>query len=391
MRKLSIALLLLLAISCSKDQVAPGKGSATFSMSQVSRGLKGGRMASAITPSFVLLSIEDNSGNSIFKNKKLSLFSFGQGYESESLELTEGAYKLTQFQILNANDTIIYASPLAGSSLAQYVTYPLPLSFTVTKGTSIEVVPQVLAVTSTDAPNNFGYASFGFELVSIPTIQFSLPNSNLIDKVTFQFESGSEKKAIEFLNPKSILTYTSDSLLGKIWDASIVVWLKKDSCFQRVKRYTGKLDLTLSNSLSLPSIKDASWKDYFYSEIVCGNDKISIYRSVNYKNLNIELDIPSSVQLYWGYADQGYWDKNWDLVSSMSIAELSTGNKTQIIKVPYICNNGVNPFFVDNLLVFDISGCGHVEDYFVWSGDGKPYCQTKTGAAGLRKNVLNKP
>jgi hypothetical protein len=166
MKWISIFLLFLLAISCSKDQVAPGKGNATFSMSQVSRGLKGGRMAST-TPSSVLLSIEDNSGNSIFKNKKLSLFSFGQGYESESLELTEGTYKLTQFQILNANDTIIYASPLAGSSLAQYVTNPLPLSFTVTKGASIEVVPQVLAVTSTDTPNNFGYASFGFDVVKI--------------------------------------------------------------------------------------------------------------------------------------------------------------------------------------------------------------------------------
>ncbi|GHM99290.1 hypothetical protein WSM22_07800 [Cytophagales bacterium WSM2-2] len=143
-------------------------------MSQINRNLKGGRTASR-APEYVLLNVEDSNGKSVLQNKKLGLFAFGQAYESERLELQEGTYKLTQFQILSAGDTMIYASPLAGSSLAQYVAKPLPITFTITKDSGTLVVPQVLAVTSTDTPNNFGYAGFEFEIVApLRVIKFEL-------------------------------------------------------------------------------------------------------------------------------------------------------------------------------------------------------------------------
>ena len=168
MKKLILFTLILIIFSCQNDQVAPnhGKGKAQFSLSPVNRD--GGRTSGNESPVSVLVSIEDGNGNSVVENKKLSIWSLGQGYVSESLELTEGDYKLIQFLVLNASDTITYASPMVGSELAKYVNNPLPVSFTISKDASTTVTPQVLKVESTDNPASFGYVNFGFEVVEIP-------------------------------------------------------------------------------------------------------------------------------------------------------------------------------------------------------------------------------
>ena len=157
-----------LHFSCKQQEdIIPGKGNATFSMSSVGRNKSGGRLEQNENSVAVLLSIEDSNGELVAENKKLSLFAFGNGFVSESLELTEGDYKLVQFQILNADDVIIYASPMVGSVLAKYVTNPLPINFSINKDSSTQVIPQVLAVLPADTPESFGYVNFGFELVDI--------------------------------------------------------------------------------------------------------------------------------------------------------------------------------------------------------------------------------
>ena len=198
--------------SCKQQEdIMPAKGNATFSMSSVNRINNGGRIEQTETPVAVLLGIEDGNGNSVVENKKLSLFTFGNGYVSESLELTEGSYKLVQFQVLNADDVIIYASPMTGSDLAKYVTNPLPLNFTITKEASTQVIPQVLAVLPTDTPESFGFVNFGFEVVELPRnipIHFLVPTLSFFetkgyDSVIVTFEKDTERitKNLNIISP----------------------------------------------------------------------------------------------------------------------------------------------------------------------------------------------
>jgi hypothetical protein len=160
---LSLFFLLVFSFSCrNEESPSPAQGKATFSLSQKARD--NGRASETTTPAFVLLSIKDSKGKSQ-ENIKLPLFSFGQSYLSEDLQLQTGIYQLTQFVVLNAANKVMYATPMEGSDLAKHVTDPLPIDFVVTENRNTQVVPQVLAVLQNDEPSIFGYASFGFEVV----------------------------------------------------------------------------------------------------------------------------------------------------------------------------------------------------------------------------------
>src|SRR5258708_18749720 len=144
--------LLLVLHSCTNENTSPTKGYVTFSLSQNS--ILGGRTAG--DASAAIVSIKDNQGKLIYENHRLSLLTFGQGYISESLELGTGNFTLTAFAILNANDEIIYASPFENSDKAKYVSDPLPITFTISKEATTQLVPEVVNVTSLDTPESFG-------------------------------------------------------------------------------------------------------------------------------------------------------------------------------------------------------------------------------------------
>jgi hypothetical protein len=163
MISIRVCLLLIVSFSCQREEkILPTKGNATFSFDQKDR--TNGRIQETTTPAFVLLEIIDGNGNKL-EEKKLNLLPFGQSYLSENLELPIGSYQLTQFVVLDASGVAIYATPLEGSELAKYVNDPLPIKFTITnEGT--QVTSQVLAIDPGDNPEVFGYASFGFEIIS---------------------------------------------------------------------------------------------------------------------------------------------------------------------------------------------------------------------------------
>jgi hypothetical protein len=165
MKKSINILILLVLISCQvQEKLETNPGTIKFSMQSVVRN-EGGRITETPTPASVLISIEDESGNTVEDNKKLTLYSLGQGFVSESLQLIPGSYKLTQFMILDENDIVIYATPQEGSELAEFVNDPLPIEFTISEDENTLITPQVLAVQDEDTPESFGFASFGFEVV----------------------------------------------------------------------------------------------------------------------------------------------------------------------------------------------------------------------------------
>ena len=91
--------------------------------------------------------------------------------------------------ILDEEDQIIYATPMEGSELAGLVNDPLPIEFIVSENESTLVTPQVLAVESTDTPESFGFASFGFEVVE-PRIKEIQYYDGAISRFIYEYQHG---------------------------------------------------------------------------------------------------------------------------------------------------------------------------------------------------------
>src|SRR5687768_16821652 len=162
----SLFLIALFINACTRDgEVTPLEGSAVFTFSD-EKLIPGGRETDVDVPAFILLSIEDGNGREVEANRKLELQPFGQHYITEAVSLAPGNYRLIKFLVLNSINTVIYAAPLEGASLAYHINDPLPLNFAVAQNKSTHVVPQVLTVKNDDTPENFGYTSFDFEVVN---------------------------------------------------------------------------------------------------------------------------------------------------------------------------------------------------------------------------------
>jgi len=192
-----------LLIACQTDEVLNVKGSLSFSFTSKNRSEL--RTNELTTPAFVLLIIKNLSGEVLIEYKKLALFSFGQGFVSENVELPVGSYQVTQFIILDTNHKAIFATPYENSELANLVADPLPINFSVTENNTNTITPQVIPIEPTDTPELFGYANFGFEIVD--------NNSQLIKEYEiFSFKSHLNKYIPE---EKHVFTYTNGKLTKK--------------------------------------------------------------------------------------------------------------------------------------------------------------------------------
>jgi hypothetical protein len=163
-------------ISCKQpNEVAPQFGQLKFGINKIVN--KGGRVNDTSSPTSILLNITDASGNAIETDKKLPLYLFGNSYISESIQLKPNDYKITKFLVIDANNNIIYASPLVGSPQANYVNTPLPLAFSISENGSTQISPQVLAINKDTTPESLGYVSFGFEVINT--------SNSIVDSVHF--------------------------------------------------------------------------------------------------------------------------------------------------------------------------------------------------------------
>lgn len=112
----------------------------------------------------ILISVEDLSGNPVYTDDLFPIYSFGTGFVSENVEFEAGEYMLTKFMVINPSGEVIFASPLEGSPLAYLANRPLPFNFTIFPELVTRVLPEVLAVDG-QTPDNFGYASFGVQII----------------------------------------------------------------------------------------------------------------------------------------------------------------------------------------------------------------------------------
>src|SRR5687767_4763975 len=184
MKRLPLVILLIFTLGCQvEDSVNPKKGFINFSFSDDSAG---GKVEEAPKPAAVLIGLVDAKGNVIEQEKKLPLYAFGPGLISENLQLPIGEYKLTKFMVLAADNTVLFATPVEGSPMAHLVNDPLPMAFAVTENGTTLVTPQVVAVTPVNSPENFGYVSFGLQVVG--------PMPRIREVVHYNYQSGAYNK-----------------------------------------------------------------------------------------------------------------------------------------------------------------------------------------------------
>jgi hypothetical protein len=163
-----LCLLFIILFSCSDDtQTVQERGNLSFVFTKKDRNTEG-RAKTDLQPAFLLLSISDNTGTPILTDKKVTLVSFGSEYVMEQvITLSSGPQKITKFAVLNASNEAIYATPVEGSDMASLVNDPLDINFIVAPNATTSLMIEVLPVTDTDNPADFGFATFSFEIVNL--------------------------------------------------------------------------------------------------------------------------------------------------------------------------------------------------------------------------------
>lgn len=171
----------ILLVSCEEkltDKDAPG--SITFSLNADMENslLKAASNDTLPENSYqLMLSISDMNGNLVFEDELVPLYRFADGFTSARLEIKPGEYNLTKFLVINPMGEVIFASPLEGAPLAYLINNPLPLYFNINAEKVTRLIPEVLAVEN-NPPEDFGYASFGFQVVKPLTVYMMAINDD---------------------------------------------------------------------------------------------------------------------------------------------------------------------------------------------------------------------
>lgn len=125
----------------------------------------------------VIITVKDNDGNPTeYTQYELKVHKMGDRFITKKIVLPLDSYKISEFYILDGLESIIYASPLFSSLLAQNVTNPLPLLFDVTEKQSKAVDVEVISTENLN-PGDFGLIRF--PLIRVETFQFLINVSEL--------------------------------------------------------------------------------------------------------------------------------------------------------------------------------------------------------------------
>ena len=94
-----------------------------------------------------------------YSSSELKIYQMNGAFFSQKLILKTGAYRLTEFLIMDSTENVIFTSPLKGANEAQNVIYPLPIAFEILKNVSTPVNVEVIS-TENKSPEDFGLVSF---------------------------------------------------------------------------------------------------------------------------------------------------------------------------------------------------------------------------------------
>lgn len=186
---LAVILTSSLFITCQKEGNDPNTvdGEIAFAVnishSQSASPIKRTMAYDLVDADRIILTIKSCDGSPTkYTSSEVKIQQMNGNYYTQKIVLKTGNYKLTEFLILNAADSTIFAAPLAGSQEAQNVSSPLPITFTVTKNATTPVNVEVLS-TESKKPEDFGLNSF--PIIEVKTFGFMIgvtdkENSNLL-------------------------------------------------------------------------------------------------------------------------------------------------------------------------------------------------------------------
>lgn len=287
-------------MGCEKEEQMPKKGQLSFSFDD--KTATGSRTADTPVPAFASYKLKKADGSTI--SEKIELYAFNEDFLTEPQELISGTYSLEAFQILDADNAVIYSSPLQGSPLADLVDHPLPLAFTVKSDETIDVVPEVLTIAD-HSPQDFGYVKFGFTPVDVAALRVpALPGTEELIKISYVFTNGNQtfESEVDMDNDDYILNLPQ--LLGGTWQASLTLWVKKEcSYFQKVYRLTETITFD-GRVLRLPYINNNRWKGFYC--VTEGN--VKVFHSVDPRQVySVIIELPGTAGE--GYVDLTPWNE----------------------------------------------------------------------------------
>jgi uncharacterized protein (TIGR02145 family) len=149
----------LFLTSCKKDEDT-SQQEVTFTISNPGSMLKSTSNKNLELAKKILLTIATSDGKpTSYTSSEVELLQMNGEYFSQKILLKAGSYKLTEFLLLDANNNIVFAVPLAGSQEAQNVGQPLPIVFNVSKNLSTPIKLEVMS-TESKTIEAFGYTRF---------------------------------------------------------------------------------------------------------------------------------------------------------------------------------------------------------------------------------------
>ncbi|WP_152287179.1 hypothetical protein [Flavicella marina] len=180
----------LLFTSCAEQNVSDElqevqMGTVDFSIQEstlnTQASKKGSKLAAKtneladVTKAIITILTEDGSPTD-FDNTELTVNRLNGELLVQKIALPIGNYQLTQFSFMDVNNDIIFTTPLAGSELADLVTNPLAIGFTIGNNAATPVEVEVVS-TETYTPQDFGLVSF--PITEIEKLDFLLAVSEL--------------------------------------------------------------------------------------------------------------------------------------------------------------------------------------------------------------------
>lgn len=177
---LLLPILILLFVSCSKDDSTADGSTVTFSLQSIANSSAGRITQNSLeNAEAILVTIENMDGTPTdYTLEKLELYSVNGEFISEKLTMNLGEYQVAEFFVLDGEDNITHIAPLEGSEQAQNVTNPLPIQFTVAAN-EITAIPVEVLSSEFLSLEDFGLA--GFTLSEVSLFQFLLVVSEQAD------------------------------------------------------------------------------------------------------------------------------------------------------------------------------------------------------------------
>lgn len=206
-----IALALLFQF-CNESENEPlVRGKVQFTVTSTVQHNVRGRTSELPAGAYLLISV---TGEESLNRHRIELLQYGEHTVSEPIELAPGHYQLTEFMVMSQNGEVLYVTPVAGSRLAQTVSHPLPIAFSISHHEVANLDVEAVSIEGSN-PEDAGYVSFELDIVHLYALHIA------VSRIT---DDGVEATAAE-----AFVASDNDTLSSHVLDAGVnEIFLKHD-------------------------------------------------------------------------------------------------------------------------------------------------------------------